>query len=638
MNNQNHGAMHSVYRPDIDGLRAIAVVSVVLYHYKFGRHFDGGFVGVDVFFVISGFLISRIIFDGINKGNFSIVDFYDRRIRRIFPALFVMFFLTLAFSVVTMFPAELEKAKGAVVFSAIFSSNIYLYFNVNYFDGSSILNPFLHTWSLSVEEQFYIFFPLFIYLIRNLNRNSQIGIILLVLTVSFILCVAETYSNASAAFYLVQYRAWELLIGSILALGVIPPVRSPSINEAIGIGGLTAIGVSVLLFTEEIPFPGLAAAAPCLGAAAIIYSGSNAQTVVSRLLGLTPLRFIGLISYSLYLWHWPLRALYYAGVGVPYGIGKIIMLLVALVIATASWWFVERPFRRNGVLRPATTLLGGGIAIGLVCGAAVISVEIYSTIRNIPPAAVAVLAQAELPAADDHFRDGDCFLSNNVRAASQINNESCLAYDPNRRNILIVGDSHAAHLWVGLSETYPELNFMQATASGCRPTISFEGRHTCTDLMRHIFLNLLPQRAVDTVIRSGRWRGSEAKMAIATAKALQPFAKRVIISGPIAEYDQSLPRLLAKGMEANSGPAQFASHHLVPTPQQIDALFASEAAAAGVEYFSVYDALCGTECEVWARDGVAMQFDYGHLTREGSIYLGQRLRSSPRGDLFSESQ
>lgn len=265
--------MSLTYRADIDGLRAIAVLAVIFFHAGVPG-FSGGFVGVDVFFVISGFLITSIIIKEIHAGQFSIARFYERRIRRIFPALFPVIAFTVAISAI-LFDADTFKGFGkSITATTFFGSNILFWKESGYFDASSITKPMLHTWSLAVEEQFYIFFPILLIAITRFSKSRYFQWLLGIGLVSLITSIYGVYTTHQvASFYLVPTRAWELLCGSILALGVIPQLRSNFHRHLFSIAGLGLIFFSVGRYTEDTLFPGAAALTPVLGASLIIFSG-----------------------------------------------------------------------------------------------------------------------------------------------------------------------------------------------------------------------------------------------------------------------------------------------------------------------------------------------------------------------------
>lgn len=341
------------YRPDIDGLRAIAVVAVVLDHAGF-KWFAGGYIGVDVFFVISGYLITGIISREMEQGRFSIIKFYERRIRRIFPALFVMLAGASALSLWLYRSANLYEYSQSLIATTLFYSNFLFWSQAGYFDAPSLLKPLLHTWSLAVEEQFYIIFPLFLWLLYQKSPNRKAWLVGLTLLVSFILSLYGVYrveDGRVTAFYLLHMRAWELLAGSLLALKVFPPIHGGKTRNLTAFSGLLTILAPIFLYTDRTVFPGLTAIPPVLGTMMIIWAGMDSpagQPFVSRLLGLKPIVFIGLISYSLYLWHWPLLvfARYYSITGL--GLYETVLILFLIfMMAVLSWQFVEKPFRKH---------------------------------------------------------------------------------------------------------------------------------------------------------------------------------------------------------------------------------------------------------------------------------------------------
>lgn len=291
------------YRADIDGLRAIAVLVVIFFHAGIPG-FSGGFVGVDVFFVISGFLITSIIVNEIDEGKFSIARFYERRIRRIFPALFpVIVFTVVAGAFLYDFVSFKELGKS-IVATTLFSSNIHFWHQAGYFDTESIRKPLLHTWSLAVEEQFYIVFPLLLLAINRFGKKLYLPWLLGIGLLSLFASIYGIYSNPSVTFYMVPTRAWELLAGSILALQRIPLLKSNSYRNLFSVTGFGLICYSVVCYTEATLFPGANALAPVIGASLIIYSGmEGGASTVKKFLSVKPLVSIGLISYSLYLWH-----------------------------------------------------------------------------------------------------------------------------------------------------------------------------------------------------------------------------------------------------------------------------------------------------------------------------------------------
>jgi peptidoglycan/LPS O-acetylase OafA/YrhL len=617
------------YRADIDGLRAIAVLAVIAFHYGTSNFASGGFVGVDVFFVISGYLITSILYSQIKSNTYSLINFYERRVRRIFPALFAMFAVCGMCSLALNFPSEVENIGKSIVASILFLSNVQFFYSSDYFDQKMEMNPLLHTWSLSVEEQFYIFFPLLLLALRPLKHSTRIILISIMALVSFAYSTWMVQANSTAAFYLVQFRAWELLIGSLLALGAIPPLKERTYAEGLGILGLAAIGASVVWISKETPFPGIAALPPCLGAAAILYSGVNhTPTLVSSLLSKSPIRFIGQISYSLYLWHWPVWVFYRLD-HVPNNWSRFGLFSVCLLLAILSWRFIERPFRiqvrthnARQTVKIAGLVMTAGIAIALLLSP--ISASQWKNLARTER----TLAYANYDASQ-LTRSGTCFITSGFNDFNFYKKDECLKLKPNQKNVLLIGDSHAAHLWAGLIANYPKINFMQATASGCKPLMGEPGAKRCTDLRTFILRDFLPHHHLDGIILSARWAAADVNSVKATTAMLHAYADKVAVFGPIVEYEHALPRVLAKAGDMNE--ANFASEHRKLEPVKTDRLLSKALKNSGANYFSVYQALCQSQCVV-RTGGIPIQFDYGHLTREGSALLASKVDQQ----LFSE--
>jgi peptidoglycan/LPS O-acetylase OafA/YrhL len=354
------------YRADIDGLRALAVLSVIFHHYLVPG-FRGGFVGVDVFFVISGFLIAAHIESEIAAGRFSLLAFYERRIRRILPALFVMYALFLLLASQVQFPRDFNLQSRLAAYVIPFLANYAFYQNAgNYsgeFAGHIVL---LHTWSLAVEEQFYLFFPLLMMAISRFVRRGYPVVLWPMAVASLVLCVVGTYIDPSAAFYLTPFRAWELLAGALLAVGKFSPPRDDRVRAVVALLGLLLIAGSDLLLSENTPYPGEWALVPCAGAVAILYASCDRSMPVGKLLDNPIMRRIGLWSYSLYLIHWPLLVLaqYYAFDPLSISL-RCVLLASTFLLGALSWRYVEQPFRGPSALLRRPALFGFAAASGV---------------------------------------------------------------------------------------------------------------------------------------------------------------------------------------------------------------------------------------------------------------------------------
>lgn len=354
------------HRPEIDGLRSVAILPVLFYHAGLGLH--GGFVGVDVFFVISGYLITSLILNAIDDGRFSMVDFWERRIRRIFPPLAVAMVATLVAGWLLFLPRDLKMLGESVAAQALLLSNVLFSLQTGYFAESNEFTALLHTWSLAIEEQFYLCWPLLLFWIARRARSHLGRIVWLLGLLSFGINLYLTAAHPEAAFYLLPGRAWELLLGSCLAIAPPPFLKNGWMKEFCSAAGFAAILAAVFCYGPRTPFPGVAAAVPCLGTALVIWTNSTSLSAVGRLLSLRPLVFIGAISYSLYLWHWPILvygrywlencALIQIAAGHYLG-----LLALSLPISVLSWKWVETPIRKGWLLKSRSKVFGLAIAM-----------------------------------------------------------------------------------------------------------------------------------------------------------------------------------------------------------------------------------------------------------------------------------
>ena len=623
------------YRPDIDGLRAVAVLVVLIFHLGLPLH--GGFVGVDVFFVISGFLIGSIILGQVAAGTFTFTAFYERRIRRIFPALMVMMGVASLLAYRYLLPKELADFARSLIGADFSVSNFYFWRQSGYFDSPASSKPLLHTWSLGVEEQFYIGLPLFIvFLKKHAPRRigpSVVGLALLSLALS----IVGAYRYPTATFYLVPARAWELLLGTMISLDGFPRLRKSAARQLAGLLGLGLILAASLAFRATTPFPGLAALVPCGGAALIIVAGRDGSNCVGRILSLKPIVFVGTISYSLYLWHWPIIAFFGLGMtmikGLTHHQSQILTFVVSIIVGTLSWRFVEVPVRQGKLRVSRSTLFrwaGGAVAVVAVLGS--IAWASGGLPTRFSAEAQAVARYLEEEPGHNQYRNGTCFLTARDWDLGTFDFHDCLPESAGKTTFLVLGDSHAAHLWWGLHIVYPEANVMQATSVGCKPVLEQAPRQFpgCTRLMSYALTQYLPTHHVDAVLLAARWADDDLSSLAHTLAWLQAQHVPVVLFGPTLQYDAPLPRLLAMSMREND--SQLAHRHRVTSFSALDVQMAGLARDDWhVPYVSLINLLCpGDSCLQYAAPGVPLLSDYGHLTEAGSVLVAKKLRTDGR--------
>ena len=622
------GVARSVrYRADIDGLRAVAVLAVLGYHLKVAA-FRGGFVGVDVFFVISGYLISGIILKDLAAGTFSIATFYERRVRRILPALIVLLLGASVLAYLYLLPAELMNFAKSLLAALFSSSNFYFWKHSGYFSAPVETIPLIHTWSLAVEEQFYLFLPIFLAgAHRYFPRKLRLSVILIA-AASFLLSAVGAFSQPTSTFYLAHARAWELLLGVLISLEVFPEISRPLSRNLAAAAGIALIGLAVLALSPATPFPGIGALAPCVGAGLIIAAGRSGPSLVSRVLSFKPVAFIGLISYSLYLWHWPI--IVFQGMesspwsGISVRMAKLIVVLVSFAAATLSWKYVESPFRAGRLRLPRAALFQTAAASAAVVAAiGIAAIVSHGFSWRYPSEAIQVASYLDYDSAK-YFRDGTCFISSGYKY-SDFDPSTCLKEDPRKKNYLLFGDSHAAQLWYGLSTRLENVNVLQATASGCKPTLDQPvfAAATCKRLMNYVYADFLPNHRVDRLLIAARWQDQDLEPLSRALDWAKGRGISVVVFGPMVQYDMALPRLLAFSIRGNND--------AIPDEHRVDQRVLDEAMSTlaqnkGVEYISFYRSLCGPRtCQEFAVKGVPLQFDYGHLTKEGSVLVAQKV-------------
>ncbi|MGD0143724.1 MAG: acyltransferase family protein [Rhizomicrobium sp.] len=648
----NGGAHAMRYRPEIDGLRALAILPVVLFHYGIGP-FRGGFVGVDVFFVISGYLITSLIHGEMQDTRFSVGKFYERRIRRIFPALFAMLAIVSVAAVFILFPYDLVRYAKSLLATAAFASNFEFWNEAGYFDVAGGEKPLLHLWSIAVEEQFYFLFPLVLLLFRRSSKAGLLTAIGAIFAASFALGIWGVVQAPSATFYLLPARAWELMLGALLALGDVPPLRNRAVAEALAAFGLLLIAYAVVAFTAGMPFPGPAAFIPCAGAALVIYATSASETWTGNALAWRPVVFVGLISYSLYLWHWPIfvlaRYAAYRNLSVAESAG---LIALSFVLAVLSWQFVERPFRNRAFHFSRRALFTGAataMAATAACAAFAVSADGFP--GRLRPDIRAILAEENdhEPRIDRCFgltaqdlRDGRlCRIGNGAAAPSY----------------LLWGDSHADAILPAVEDIASRKGRVGlfAGAASCPPLLGADrldvpGCRAFNDEALKIAL----RKDISEVILAARWGkdaegsnyGDEPHGRIAfvddasagtsdadnravfarglerTVRALVHAGKKVVLVASVPEIGWAVPPVLARLRFANNygTPSLAKARYLQRQSFVLDEL-AHLKTAYNVTVVYPDRILCATgACEV-TLNGLPIYRDAHHLTVPGAKQL-----------------
>ena len=610
-----------VYRPDIDGLRAVAVIAVVATHASI-TGFSGGFVGVDVFFVISGFLISRNLAKSERLSARDLLAFYGRRMRRTLPALYLVAGVTLASGTLLLMPGPLDDLARSVIAAVAFIPNMLFWTQAGYFDHAAIAKPFLHSWSLGVEEQFYVVAPLLPVTIRRLRPRMRRAALLALFLLTFAFCVGLRALAPAAAFYLMPARLWEFLAGCLVAEGVIPPVRARWLREALGAAAILSLAIAIGQYSDTTAHPGLPTLLPCVATVVLIQLNGSSASLASRLLGSRPVAGIGLISYSIYLWHWPLLVCAHEA-GLRLSPAWLMAGLITLLgLSALSWRFVERPFRARGAFcqrKAPAILLAGAALLGATSLVMVFARGLPGRFRP----EVAAIASFYDYRESKPYREGQCFITSR-QSLGDFNRAICLRRDPDRRNVLLLGDSQAADLWTGLRDRWQATNFLQATASGCRPLLGATGASRCTLMMHEMLHDYLPNHRLDGVILSALWEPDDLAPLTATIAYLKPLVGKVTVFGPVPRYDEPLATLLAKSLQHDD--LSTVRRHELPGVSELDSQM-RELVTPVASYVSTYEAMCPAgRCRLFAAQGVPMQFDYHHLTKEGAELVMRRIQ------------
>lgn len=646
------------YRADIDGLRAVAVLSVVAYHAHPGAA-PGGFVGVDVFFVISGYLIAQIVQADVAAGRFTLMGFYERRVRRIAPALIAMLVVCTLVFALYFAPFDFKAYAQSVGATLAFASNVYFWLKSGYFDAGAQTKPLLHTWSLAVEEQYYLVFPLLVAALYRRGQGARLLPVLSALAVlSLAVAVVQLPLDPRGAFYLPASRAWELLAGALLACAGLQAPPSAAKRLALSIGSAGLVLAPVVLYDHEIAFPGLAALPPVLGAVGLIWAGSlpsgTPAPLPNRLLASAPLVGIGRVSYSMYLWHWPVV------VGAQYLLLRplrgpwelAVYGAVVALLAWASWRYVEQPFR-DGALRAwrrPRLFAAAGVSAALLFGVAVAVHVLQGLPGRIPEPA----RQYAAAALDVNPRRAACDRPSPERVAA---GDLCRLGldDEGEPDFLLFGDSFADALAPGFDRVARDTGRrgVSLTYSGCVP---FPGAprnvEACERFVEGSLAYLAARPSIRRVVLVARWTSAyhgnrfgpfhaddanvtegeftepgAADNARAFVGGLSQLlgamqGRELTVIAHIPEHPHDVPRALM--LSAMVGrPAQVALPQDVHDARQAPVRAALQALQRAHPYtlLDLGGWLCdGTRCDV-QRDGTSLYADDDHLSNAGALAL-----------------
>ena len=608
------------YRPEIDGLRAIAVITVILYHAKINiighRPFDGGFIGVDIFFVISGYLITSIILkELIITGSFSFRNFYERRVRRLLPVLLFVMMTFIPFAWLYLPPAQFIEFSKSIIYSLGFSSNNYFYYSGNEYGAiSAIFTPFLHSWSLSIEEQYYIIFPA-ILLVSYKYFKKYIFIILFTFsTLSILYAHSTTINDSMKSFYFFHTRVWELLIGSMLAyLECHNKSRcgKRAFNEIYSFIGLSLIIFSLILFSSKNIFhPSFFTLIPVIGTSLIIWF-ANRGSLIYRLLSGKVLKGIGLISYSLYLWHYPFFSFAKIGAIVTENIPKkIILILIILLMSIFSYFFIEKKFRdKNFSFKSIIKILSTFIILLLFFNFIIIFKngfpERFENLKNI----------------NQNYDMDNLHLAKKKNARS---NENKTKFIDDKVKVLIIGDSHGYDLYNAFSSNkilFSKYDFIKKDLK-------------YSDIKAHEIF-----KDSDIIIFSYRWTFNQLEDFKKIIPIISKIKKKFYITSTSNEYKvySQIFTLLDKKILFETKKINYFGlknayyeNRLVNSKSLINQQLKKSANKNGFIYLNKEDYMCDLlkeECDYVTEDGSKIFYDYGHYTLEGAKYFGKKIHS-----------
>ncbi|SFV29294.1 Peptidoglycan/LPS O-acetylase OafA/YrhL, contains acyltransferase and SGNH-hydrolase domains [Hyphomicrobium facile] len=660
-----HGRAVKTHRSDIDGLRAVAILGVLAFHFGLGG-VTGGYGGVDVFFVISGFLIAGIIKSELEAGTFSLTHFYVRRIRRILPALTVCLAATTLAAAFILFPRDFQNYGRSLLAAALSLSNFYFSVRNGYFDGAATEKPLLHTWSLAVEEQFYIVFPVALILLFKLARKSVLSVLAAIAALSLAYSSFSVARSPDPAFFSTLGRVWELGTGTLLAFAALPLASRRWAIEAEAGAGVLLIAFGYFFYDDNTLFPGLAALPLCFGAALIIHSGMSPQkSFVARLLSSPPMVGIGLISYSIYLWHWPLLVLCQYrfpdvfGADAPHATAARMGLAIAsLGLGALSWRFIEEPFRRSGGILTKTVFGAGASAVLAIAATSAVVIGRPNWLHRWPAAIDAMQFRRTVSGRVLGLKREPEWPHDTYRVGNEGSTPDTVLW----------GDSFAQALIPGFITYYKKTGKGAVIAAnpGCPPlpSVTFYGRSpgaNCKPRNNAIF-KAVAARGIRRVILVARWEGfasavvrdGDGNPAVYTkhgnadgavfASTLEDVVRRlaaqdkdVVILGPVPihrfDVGPTMARHIAWGLPL---PPELALQEFTQNQRLVLPVLARLATIPHVRVVYPHLSLCDGKTCRYSDDGKPMYSDAGHLSPNGVATLSQMFDELFNGAAKSE--
>lgn len=628
-------------------MRALAITLVILYHF-FPKIIPGGYVGVDVFFVISGFLITSIILHDLEMESFSISNFYEKRVRRLFPSLLLVMSSTLVVGYFILLPNEYERLGYGAIAGLAFFANISQYYKVGYFDIDSANWQLAHLWSLGIEEQFYLFWPLLLSLIWKYFGNSLVANKKLLITtalmflVSFLININNVSWRPEWVFYMPFTRLWELLLGGLLAIIPASDVLSKKLKSFFVVLGIFLVLAGAFILNQKSIFPGIAALMPTVGAALAIYYG-NQGDVEGNFLSRRSIVCIGLISYPLFLWHWPLLSFaYILKDGALDAITKIIVLLLTFILSVITYIGIEKPIRRSKNKNIAKTLIGINIVLILLSLTIVygngLPKRMNGIMGGLPPNELIRISQSDFYSRiDKKWRTRKCFLE---KDQGWVGFSSDCVGAPNSIKIFIWGDSHAAALYSGLEEfvVRHQLSWQlsQYTTSACPPILGYSGfiNKNCKEINEQNF-HLIKRLNPDVVILEAAWYWDEYDLSrlSGTIRDLKDLGNiKIIVIGPTPNWVEPVPKVLIKYYTTyKTLPYAHTNFMLdVDRIKKVDLEVAEIARQNSVDYVSLYDSFCNARgCLTMLGQSVddIVSYDTGHLSPAAALFVFESLGS-----------